>query len=77
MTDLYIQKLDPTTVDRLKDRAARRGVSIEEEAREILQQALAPTERLGKLALRLFGTEHGIELDTPKREQAQPLDLSR
>jgi plasmid stability protein len=77
MADLHIQALDQETIARLKDRASQRGVSIEEEARRILQQALASPERLGQLALQLFGSEHGVDIEIPKRETAHPLDFSK
>lgn len=60
---------------RLKIRAAENGVSMEEEVRRILSLAVTPPERLGDLALRLFGAEHGVELKMPSRQPHQPMTL--
>src|ERR1700688_3262413 len=55
MASLTIRKLDDQTYERLKDRAARDGVSMEEEVRRILARAVAPPGRLGDLFLKTFG----------------------
>ncbi|HYN76264.1 MAG TPA: hypothetical protein VES73_00535 [Lamprocystis sp. (in: g-proteobacteria)] len=55
-------------------RAERHGVSMEEEARRILKQAVAAPERLGDLAVRLFRPAYGGEdLALPERETPEPL----
>jgi plasmid stability protein len=59
-------------------RAARHGVSMEEEARRILKQAVAAPERLGDLAVRVFSPAYGgPELDLPEREVTEPLEFPR
>lgn len=73
MASLLLRKLDEALHSRLKDRAAQRGRSLEEEARELLRTAVAredamPTEPLGDLARRLFGPLGGIELELPPRD---------
>ena len=75
MASLSIRKLDDETYVRLRDRAASHGLSMEEEARQILRLAVAPPERLGDFFLRVFGPENGIDLELPPREAAEPLDL--
>ncbi len=42
MANLTIRKLEPATKERLRLRAARRGHSMEEEARRILSEACPP-----------------------------------
>ena len=42
MASLSIRKLDEKTYLRLRERAARHGVSMEEEARQILIRATSP-----------------------------------
>ena len=76
MANLSIRKLDDDTYRRLRIRAAQHGVSMEEEARQILKQAVALPERLGDLFLKHFGPANGVDLDLPPREPHEPLDLT-
>ena len=75
MPGLSVRKLDEETLSRLRVRAARNGVSMEEEARRILREAVSAPERLGDLALRIFGREHGVDLELPERTPHEPPDL--
>ena len=75
MGSLSIGKLDEETLSRLRVRAARNGVSMEEEARRILRDAVNPPERLGDLALEMFGPRHGVDLELPGRAPHDPPDL--
>jgi len=75
MASLSVRKLDDSTIERLRIRAATHGVSMEEEARRILQQAVGGPERLGKLAFDLFGRRHGVDLPRVTREPHEPLLL--
>jgi antitoxin FitA len=77
MANLSIRKLDDETLARLRVRAAHHGVSMEEEARRILRDAVSGPKRLGDLAVRLFGPAHGVDLPLPEREPHEPVDLSR
>jgi plasmid stability protein len=70
MTSLLIRDLDRTVKQRLRERAAARGHSMAEEARQILRDSLVPAAaNPAVLARDLFGPAHGIELDLPAREQ--------
>lgn len=75
MAGLSVRKLDDETLSRLRIRAAKHGVSMEEEARRILKDAVNAPDRLGDLALRIFGPEHGVDLPLPDRAPHEPLDL--
>jgi antitoxin FitA len=75
LASLSIRKLDDEIYDRLRDRAARHGVSMEEEVRQILSRAVSPPERMGDLFLKIFGKARGADLDLPPRELHEPLDL--
>lgn len=73
MATLTIRKLDEGVKDKLRVRAARAGRSMEDEAREILADAVGGgrnesrgAELLG-LAQELFGPLGGVELELPKR----------
>jgi plasmid stability protein len=74
MATLTIRRLDPAVKERLRVRAAQRGHSMEEEARRILSEScgqLSPPENLADIASRLFGDEHGVDLELPPREMGQ------
>lgn len=75
MSNLSIRKLEDETLRRLRIRAAQNQVSMEEEARRILRQAVMPPARLGSLALSYFGAK-GVELDLPKREVYEPVSFT-
>ncbi len=75
MASLSIRKLDDETYDRLRGRAMRHGVSMEEEVRQILKRAVSPPERLGDLFVKVFGPARGVDLDLPAREPHEPVDL--
>ncbi len=78
MANLSVRKLDDETLSQLRLRAARHGVSMEEEARQILKSAVAAPESLGDLAVLLFSPAYGGEnLVIPKRETSEPLDFSK
>jgi plasmid stability protein len=72
LASLSIRKLDEETYDRLRERAARDGVSMEEEARQILRRAVSAPERLGDFFLKIFGPERGGDLELPPREVHGP-----
>ncbi len=75
MASLSVRKIDDGIYERLRDRAARHGVSMEEEARQILRRAVVGPERLGQWAAECFGEAHGAELDLSSREPHEPLDF--
>ncbi|CAK0773545.1 antitoxin FitA [Gammaproteobacteria bacterium] len=76
MANLSIRELDDDTITRLGIRAAHHHVSMEEEARRIIRQSVAPPKRLGDLALQLFGSRSGVELELPQRAPHDPLNFS-
>ncbi len=77
MASLSVRKLDDETIQQLRVRAARNGVSMEEEARRILKAAVAAPESLGDLAVQMFGPSFGVDLELPKREPHEPVRLSK
>lgn len=72
MTNLSIQKLDDDTISRLRIRASHHQISMEEEARRILCQAVATPKRLGDLSVQLFGAKSGVELERPQHAPHEP-----
>lgn len=81
MTTLTIRKLDPLVEQRLRDRATRHGLTIEQEAERILEAAVGSTEDEPKNAYeamrRHFRDLEGVDLELPTRQPARdvpPLD---
>lgn len=71
MATITIRNLDDRLKTRLRVRAAEHGRSMEEEARAILRKELtgaAGGESLAALSRRLFGSEHGVDLELPPRQ---------
>jgi len=75
VASLSIRKLDDEIYERLRDRATRHRVSMEEEVRQILKRAVSPPERLGDFFLKVFGPAQGADLELPPREPHEPMDL--
>jgi plasmid stability protein len=75
LASLSIRKLDDEIYNRLRVRAVRHGISMEEEVRQILRRAVAPPEKLGDLFLKVFGPARGVDLELPLRESHEPLNL--
>lgn len=81
-SQMTIRNVDDALKRRLRIRAAHNGHSMEEEARQILRQALAPGEPVsGDLGARIharFASIGGVDLAIPPRERARrPPDFSR
>ena len=76
VASLSIRRLDNETLSRLRIRAVKRGVSMEEEARRILSDAVSAPDQLGDLALRIFGPQHGVDLQLPEGTLHEPPGLS-
>lgn len=77
MASITIRKLDDPTKARLRARAAHHGCSMEEEARQILREALAPdAPKQGNLAeaIRLrFAPSGGVDLaEIPRDPMRDP-----
>jgi plasmid stability protein len=76
MASLSVRKLDERTLEQLRIRAARHGVSMEEEVRRILGAAVAAPERIGDLAVKFFGPAHGVDLELPLHPPHEPMDVA-
>ena len=72
MASITIRNLDERTKARLRIRAAHRRRSMEEEARQILREALAedakPSGNLVERIRRRLAPFGGLDLDLPPRE---------
>ena len=71
MASITIRQLPETTKRKLRIRAAQRGHSMEQEAREILQRVLSradePPKDLAKAIRERFARFGGVDLDIPAR----------
>jgi plasmid stability protein len=81
MASITIRRLDESTKERLRRRAARHGHSMEEEARQILKTAVSqPLKSGSNLAAKIrkrFSAVGGVELPPVPREPAwEPIDFS-
>jgi plasmid stability protein len=76
MTSLTIRNLDEATKQRLRIRAAQHGVSMEEEVRRILREAVRPAEEspsgLGQSLRDLFAELDTDEFVLPERHVPRP-----
>jgi antitoxin FitA len=75
MPTLSVRSLDQRTYMRLRVRAASRGRSMEEEARQILKTAVLAPERMGDFLVSYFGPNRGAALALPKRTPHAPMTL--
>jgi plasmid stability protein len=80
MAQLIVRNIDEDVKRRLRERAERRGKSMEAEARDILSSALAETERpsvgLGtRIAARFAGLGLDSEIEELRGEEARPADF--
>lgn len=72
--NLSIRRLDDETMQRLRTHAAEHVVSMEEEARRIIREAVSTPGRLADLAVNLFGPEYGVEVSLDSRPTHEPID---
>jgi plasmid stability protein len=82
MASITIRRLEDSVKERLRARAARHGVSMEEEAREILKVGLARTEDTGanwvETIRRRFAAIGGVDLPIPPRgPMREPPDFGK
>lgn len=79
MATLTIRNLDEETRDRLRVRAASRGHSMEQEARQILRQAVSGADgpALWARSRELFSGDRGVDLGlTDRRADRKAPDFS-
>ena len=76
MANLSIRKLDDDTITRLRTRAAHHQISMEEEVRRIIRQAVTSPKRLGDLSVQFFGFKSGVELELPQHAPHEPLSFT-
>lgn len=77
MASLIIRNLDPQIYERLSLQAAKHGVSIEEEVRCIIFQAVTAPKKMSDVFQKYFGLENGIDLLNQRRTPHNPMNFDR
>jgi len=76
MANISVRKLSEEVLQQLKIQAAHHGVSMEEEARQILTRGVIVKEGLGDAAVKLFGDLYkDDDLILPSRQSHQPIEF--
>ena len=75
MASLSVRRLDGEVIRRLKIRAQRDGLSVEETVRRILADAVINVEPAGALIRRIIGDD-AIDFDLPAREVDDPINFT-
>jgi len=74
MPSLSVRKIEEETLSLLRVQAAKHGVSMEEEVRQIIKKSVSTPGCLGDMAVRLFSPAYGSDaLDIAPREVREPL----
>lgn len=77
MASLSVRKLDDIVYEQLRIRAAKHGVSMEEEVRQIISQVVKIPDKPSSVFRKYFGHENGIDLDLPDRHTPHnPMDFN-
>ena len=74
MASLSVRRLDDEVIRRLKIRARRDGLSVEETVRRILAGAVVDVEPAGAMIRRIIGDD-AVDFDLPAREVDDPIDF--
>ncbi|MEI6806034.1 MAG: hypothetical protein WCK49_05950 [Myxococcaceae bacterium] len=72
MANLSIRNLEEGAYEGLKKRAIEHGVSMEEEARQIIYKVLDRPESISALFKRNFGLKKGVDLEEIILESRKP-----
>lgn len=76
MASLSIRKLDDTVYEQLRVRAAKHGISMEEEVRQIIGQVVCAPDKISDVFRKYFGPNQGIDLDITERQKPHnPMDF--
>jgi|LakMenEpi03Aug12_release.lakeMendotaPanAssembly.Ray.scaffolds.fasta_scaffold1028966_2 plasmid stability protein len=75
MASLSIRKLDPKLYERLRIRAARHGVSMEEEVRKIIAKVVSAPDSITEIFIQNFGSRNGIDLELVAHKPHSPMEF--
>lgn len=63
MANLSVRRLEDSIYKRLQIRAAKHGISMEEEARQIIYQTIGAPEKMSDVFQKHFGRKNGVDLN--------------
>jgi len=75
MASLSVRRIDKAIYERLRVRAALHGISMEEEVRQIIVQAVTAPTRISEVFKKYFGLENGVDLTIAERKPHHPLEF--
>lgn len=75
MANLSVRNLDNSIYKQLRIRSLKHHVSMEEEVRRIIAQAVCAPEKISDIFSACFGPEKGIDLKLEKHAPHYPLDF--
>lgn len=76
MANISVRNLDNKIYEQLQRRAAKHGVSMEEEVRQIISQTVTAPDKISGVFQKYFGDKNGINLDMPEqRKPHDPMDF--
>jgi plasmid stability protein len=77
MANISVRNIDNTIYKQLQLRALEHGVSMEEEARQIISQAVTAPDRISTVFQKHFGIKNGINLDiSTQNKPHNPMDFN-
>lgn len=76
MGNMSVRRLDEHVIEKLRVRAAHHGVSMEEEVRAILANAVADPKSIADVFLKHFGAKNGVDLPEIKHKPHEPIDFN-
>lgn len=76
MANLSVRKLDDDIYMKLRQRAEKHHVSMEEEARQIISRAVLSPDKITDVFRKHFGPKNGVDIEpTKKRTPHEPMDF--
>lgn len=76
MASLSIRRLDDEDFKNLRIQAAKHGVSMEEEVRQIIKRSISSPKKITLVFQKHFGAAHGIDVTLDSnREPHNPIDF--
>lgn len=76
MPNLSVRKLDKIAYEQLRVRAAQHGISMEEEVRQIIYQAISTPNQISQVFQKHFGSKNGVDLECLEQHKPhQPVDF--
>lgn len=77
MASLSVRKLDDNVYEQLRIRAAKHGVSMEEEVRQIICQVVKAPDKISEVFRKYFGHENGVDLEISEHQKPHnPMDFN-